>query len=78
MNNKVKKLTEDVKTLEKQDLEEFINWLSDNEVSQMDEWDLEMKADSQEGGRLQPIIDKVRKDISENKVKPLDEFLNNT
>jgi len=35
----------------------------------MDEWDLEMKADSQEGCRLQLIIDKVRKDISENECR---------
>ncbi len=51
---------------EKKDFEGFLDWLSDYGVSQMDEWDLEMKADSQEGGRLQPIIDKVRKDIYGN------------
>jgi hypothetical protein len=78
MNNKVMKLTEDVKSLDKRDHEEFLKWLSDYELSQMDDWDLEIKADSQEGGRLKPILERVRKDISENKVKPLDQFLNNT
>ncbi|MDR4497831.1 MAG: hypothetical protein MRK02_07925 [Candidatus Scalindua sp.] len=78
MNNKLTKLTEDIKSLEKREFEEFLKWLSDYELSQMDEWDLEIKADSQEGGRLQPVIDRARKDISDNKVKPLDEFLNNT
>ncbi len=78
MNNKVMKLTEDIKSLDKRDHEEFLKWLSDYELSQMDDWDLEIKADSQEGGRLQPIIDRARKDISDKKVKPLDQFLNNT
>ena len=72
------KLTEDIKSLEKREFEELLKWFSDYELSQMDEWDLEIKADSQEGGRLQSIIDRARKDISDNKVKPLDEFLNNT
>ncbi len=72
------KLTEDIKSLDKRDHEEFLKWLSDYELSQMDDWDLEIKADSQEGGRLQPVIDRVRKDITDNKVKPLDQFLNNT
>ena len=72
------KLTEYIKSLEKREFEEFLKWFSDYELSQMDEWDLEIKADSQEGGRLQSIIDRARKDISDNKVKPLDEFLNNT
>ncbi len=76
MNNKDMKLTEDIKSLDKKDLEEFLKWLSDYELSQMD--DLEIKADSQEDGRLKPILERVRKDISENKVKPLDQFLNNT
>jgi hypothetical protein len=76
MNNKVMKLTQDIKSLDKRDHEEFLKWLSDYELSQMDEWDLEIKADSQEGGRLKPILERVRKDISENKVKPLDQFLN--
>ncbi len=57
------KLTEDIKSLEKRDFEEFLKWLSDYELSQMDDWDLEIKADSQKGGRLQPIIDRVRKNI---------------
>ena len=78
MNNKVMKLTDDIKSLDKRDHEEFLKWLSDYELSQMDDWDLEIKADSQEGGRLKPILERVRKDISENKVKPLDQFFNNT
>ncbi len=50
MNNKVVKLTEDIKSLDKRDHEEFLKWLSDYELSQMDDWDLEIKADSQKGG----------------------------
>ena len=76
MNIKVMKLTQDIKSLDKRDHEEFLKWLSDYELSQMDDWDLEIKADSQEGGRLKPILERVRKEISENKVKPLDQFLN--
>jgi hypothetical protein len=78
MNNKVMKLIQDIKSLDKRDHEVFLKWLSDYELSQMDNWDLEIKADSQEDGRLKPILERARKDISENKVKPLDQFLNNT
>ncbi len=38
----------------------------------MDDWDLEIEADSQEGGRLQPIIDRVRKDISDKNSASID------
>lgn len=38
------KLAEDIKSLEKRDFEEFLKWLSDYELSQTDDWDLEIKA----------------------------------
>ncbi len=57
------KLAQDIKSLDKRDHEEFLKWLSDYELSQMDDWDLEIKADSQEGGRLKPILERVRNDI---------------
>jgi hypothetical protein len=72
MNNKVMKLTEDIKSLDKRDHEEFLKWLSDYELLQMDDWALEIKADSQEGGRLQPIIDRVRNDISDKNSASID------
>ena len=66
------KLTQDIKSLDKRDHEEFLRWLSDYELSQMDDWDLEIKADSQEDGRLQPIIDRVQKDISDKNSASID------
>ncbi len=45
MNSKAMKLTVDIKPLDKRDHEEFLKWLSDYELSQMDDWDLGIKAD---------------------------------
>ncbi len=47
MKNKVLRLTEDIKSLDKRDHEEFLKWLSE-----MDDWDLEIKTDSQEGRNI--------------------------
>ncbi len=67
------KLTEDIKSLVKRDHEEFLKWFSDYELSQTDDWDLQIKADSQEGGRFQPIINLVRKDIYDENSTDIDE-----
>ena len=77
MNNLVEKIPKDVRLLDSNPMEEFLSWLSDYELSVMDEWDKEIARDSQPGGRLSSVLDRVRCDIGKNRTKPLDQFLNN-
>ena len=58
--------------------EEFLAWLADFEVGESDDWDKEISRDSQPGGRLETVLDRVRKDIAEGRTKPLDEVLDNS
>lgn len=73
----VEKIANEVKLLQKIDLDEFLIWLSDYELKRFDEWDEEIQRDSQLGGRLQFVLDRVRDDISAGRTKPLDEIINN-
>ena len=74
----VEKIVNDVKSLRKQELDEFLTWLGDYELEQFDDWDEEIQRDSQPGGRLQAVLDRVREDISAGRTKPLDNVLNNS
>ena len=57
--------------------EEFLAWLADFELGQADSWDAEIARDSQPGGRMQRVLDRVRRDIVEGRTKPLDEVIDN-
>ena len=76
MNSLVQKITEDVKLLDSKEMEEFLSWLSDYQLSIMDEWDQEIARDSQPEGGLSRVFDRVRRDIAANRTKPLDQFIN--
>ena len=78
MTSKVEKIVEQVKALPEKEMDEFFSWLADYEVSQADEWDKEMARDSEPGGRLQGVLDRVHKDIAEGRTRPLDEVLDNS
>jgi hypothetical protein len=78
MTSKVEKIVEQVKALPEKEMDEFLSWLADYEVSQADEWDKEMARDSESGGRLQGVLDRVHKDIAEGRTRPLDEVLDNS
>jgi len=60
----VEKIANDVKLLQKPELDEFLMWLADYEIKHFDEWDEEIQRDSQPGGRLQVMLNRVRNDIS--------------
>jgi len=66
MNGNVEKFAEQVKALPQEEREDF------------DTWDEEIARDSQPGGRLEPILKRVRRDIAEGRTRPLDEVLNYT
>ena len=74
----VKKLAEQVKALPDGELDEFLSWLEEYEMGHSDEWDKEIERDSQDGGSLSSVLNRVRKDIASEKTKPLDEVLDNS
>ena len=67
----VQKIAEQVKALPERELEEFLSWLADYELEQSDEWDREIERDSQSGGRLSSVLERVRADIAAGKTKSL-------
>ena len=77
MTTAVTKIADEVKSLPRAQLDEFLAWLADYELQQSDQWDKEMERDSQPGGRLQAVIDRARQDIAAGRTKPLDEVLDN-
>jgi hypothetical protein len=78
MKANVKKLTEQVKALPEGELDEFLSWLEEYEMGHLDEWDKEIERDSQNGGSLSSVLNRVRTDIASGKTKPLDEVLDNS
>lgn len=78
MTARVKKIAEQVMALPQDERDEFLAWLADFEAGQSDDWDKEISRDSQPGGRLETVLDRVRKDIAEARTKPLDEALDNS
>jgi len=78
MTARVKKIAEQVMALPQDEREEFLSWLVDFEADHIDDWDKEIARDSQPGGRLEGVLERVREDIAEGKTKPLDEVLDNS
>jgi len=78
MTAAVETLTDKVKALRENELDEFLSWLADYELAHSDEWDAEIERDSRPGGGLDAVLKKVRSDVSAGKTKPLDEVLNNS
>ena len=74
----VEKLVDEVRSLPRAQLDEFLAWLAEYELRQPDDWDREMERDCLPDGRLQDVIDRARKDIAAGRTKPLDEILNDT
>ncbi len=74
----VEKLANEIRALPQEEFDQFLSWLSQYQAEQMDDWDREIERDSQPGGRLQDVLDRVRNDIAEGRTKPLDEILDNS
>lgn len=77
MTATLERIVNQVKLLDRREHAEFLAWLADYELSTMDGWDREIERDSGPGGRLSELIGRARRDISEGRTKPLDEFLDN-
>jgi hypothetical protein len=78
MATRVEEIAEKVKALPDDEREELLSWLVDFEIGHSDDWDKELARDSQPGGRLEGVLERVRKDIAEGRTKPLDEILDNS
>jgi hypothetical protein len=75
MTSIVENIAGQVRSLSEREREEFLSWLADYELDQSDAWDTEIERDSQGGGRLSAVLDRVRADIASGRTKPLDEVL---
>ena len=78
MTSTVKKLTQQVKELPQEELDEFLSWLAEYELEHSDEWDTQIERDSQTGEPLDPVLKRVKEDIAAGRVKPLDEVINDS
>ena len=78
MTTAVERIVDQVKLLDQNELEELLEWLADQQLSEIDAWDKEIELDSQPDGRLAPVIARAREDIAAGRTKPLDEVINNT
>jgi hypothetical protein len=75
MTNRVAELAEQVKALPEEEREEFLAWLAEFTVDHEDAWDRQIAEDSQAGGKLESLLKRVRRDIVEQRTKPLDEVV---
>ncbi len=77
MTNRVAQIAEQVKSLPLSEREELFDWLADLALGQQDGWDEEITRDSQLGGRMERVLDRVRRDIAAGRTKPLGEVIDN-
>jgi hypothetical protein len=78
MNADVQKIAEQVKALPESERDEFLSWLAEYEIGHSDKWDKEIEQDSQNGGRLGPVLKRVRADVAAGRTKPLDEVIDDS
>ena len=78
MTTKVQKIAEQVKALPDKEFDEFLSWLADYQMEHFDPWDEELAHDSQAGGRLDSVLNRVRDDIAAGRTKPLDQVIHDS
>ncbi len=75
MITRVEKIVDEVKALPQQELDEFLAWLADYELTHPDRWEKDLERDSQPGGRLEVVMARVRGDIAAGRTRSLNEVL---
>jgi hypothetical protein len=75
MTARVEQIAEQVKSLPMSEREELLSWLAEFELQRDDAWDSEIAQDSQPGGRMQRLLDHVRREVAEGRTRPLDEVI---
>ena len=78
MTAAVERIVDQVRQLDRHELDELLDWLADREVAEMDTWDQELEQDSRPGGRLEAVMSRARRDIAEGRAKPLDEVVDHS
>ena len=78
MTTIVEQIVGQVRSLSAKELDELLSWLADYELEHLDEWDKEFERDSQDGGCLSWVLERVRADIASGRTRPLDEFIDNS
>ena len=58
MTTIVEKIADQIRSLPRAQLDEFLAWLADFELQHADQWDKEMEQDCLPGGCLQAVIDR--------------------
>ncbi len=71
MTAAVAEIVEQVRRLDRNELEELLSWLADRELDEMDAWDTKLAEDSQPGGRLGAVLRRVRKDVAAGRTRPV-------
>ncbi len=74
----VERIVDQVRQLGRDELGELLDWLAEREAAKVDAWDQELERDSQPGGRLEAVMNRVRGDVAAGKVKPLDEVIDHS
>jgi len=78
MTATVERIAAEVEALREKELDEFLSWLADYELSHADRWHKEIERDSRPGGRLDGVLKRVRGDIAAGRARPLDEVITGT
>ncbi len=56
-------IVEQVRRLDRNELEELLCWLADREIEEVDAWDRKLAEDSRPGGRLEGVVNRVRRTL---------------
>jgi hypothetical protein len=75
MTARVEQIAEQVKSLPMSEREELLSWLAEFELAREDAWDADIARDSEPGGRMQHVLDRVRREIADGRTRPLDEVI---
>ncbi|MCX7049911.1 MAG: hypothetical protein NTX50_31070 [Candidatus Sumerlaeota bacterium] len=78
MSATVEKIMHEIEALPEAEFDHLLSSLAKYEAERMDDWDREIQQDALSGGRLQPLIERARRDISAGRTKPLDEILDHS
>lgn len=78
MSVTVQKIAAEIEALPEEEFDQLLRWLAEYRRSQDHPWELELEQDSQPGGRLETVLNRVRADISEGRTRPLSEVVHDS
>ena len=75
MSATVEKILKEVKTLSSQERQELWDRVAAEEANNLDDWEKQIERDSN-AGKLDHLLAELKDDIKANRVRPLDEVIN--